>query len=298
MIIINLIEKDYVDDESEEEDDERGDDEDQPMNNVLRQRGFNKYKRFNLNNFRDDDEDFEGIRYNELKNVEEDKSTEENGLDSSLDDFEDSSEEKSLEEDEYEETEESENAIKDQNENESNNGDLGNQDLSANISEDKENEKLLSPFMTNLSPTSSSDIIFNELSMQTSQLDPSQLENEIQLAKLKRIISDGSLITNNSNAALKSPVEVTNPLADGSSSLLSTQYSATLSNNNSPGSNRGGPRGGGNKGGNKNNDNKRNLLDHLILIRKRRQANKSSKGQLESKKGNSNGNSNGKSNRN
>ena len=101
--------------------------------------------------------------------------------------------------------------------------------------------------------------------------DPKENENnEIQLAKLKRIITDGTLNPANSEE-FKEPGEIANPLED-SSSFGAMQMSNL--------------RGGGNRRG------RRNLFDHWFLIRKRRQINKPSKSQLAGKKGNSNRRSN------
>lgn len=249
--------------------------------------------------FRDDDEmdaddsdDFEkSNKFGEIKNEEDRRVDDLDSFEDILSDESISSSEESIDE-EYEETETE--ILKDEQQDQSNNNNsLNNQE------NDVENSKLLSPFMTNMSPTSSSDIIFNELTMQANQLDESANqndENEIQLAKLKRIISDGLLNANNNNDSIKLPQEVdvpddedvdstdeiTNPLLD-TLVPIPTQYS-TLSMSNNRG---GGSRVGGNRGGGRNN--KRNLLDHLILTRKRRQTIKSLKSQLQgmNKKGNS-----------
>lgn len=257
-------------DDEEPDDDEKDEDDDSQPSDILRQRGFNfnKYKRFDLNqNLRDDDDLDEDVedefeKFNELKNAE-DRNAEEN----SSDPFEDrdSSEESSSSEESIEEYEESdENMLKEEQDQQLNN--------SANNQEnDIENSKLLSPFMAknfeaNMSPTSSSDIIFNELSMQANQLDEQEkeeAENEIQLAKLKKAASD-SMTTNNSNL-------ISSNSLDASSGTLPIQ---------GRGGSRGGSRGGG-------RGNKRNLFDHWILIRKRRQINRSSqkKGSSRSKSG-------------
>lgn len=138
--------------------------------------------------------------------------------------------------------------------------------------------------MTNLSPTSSSDLIFNnfnnEMAMQNTNTldDPTEYEsnNEIQLAKLKRIMTDASLNTNDSSNLIKDAKEtddITNSLEN--SNPLSNQQFALMSNAMH------GHRNGGGHG-----VNKRNLFDRWILIRRRRDANKSfNKGQLESRKG-------------
>lgn len=244
-----------MDGDEESDDDDKDEDDDSQPSDILRQRGFNfdKYKRFDLNqNLRDDedlddDEEDEFEKFNELKN-EEDQNTEEN----SSDPFEDrdSSDESSSEEsmEEYEESDE--NMLKDEQLNNSLNNPEQNNDI--------ENSKLLSPFMANMSPTSSSDIIFNELSMQDQQ-DDEDNENEIQLAKLRKANGqDASMSTNNSNLVGSNSLE-------SSAGTLSTQYAMMQG--------RGGSRGG--RGGGRGGSNKRNLFDHWILIRKRRQISRS-----------------------
>lgn len=262
--LLLTILKDYVDDE-EPDDDEKDEDDDSQPSDILRQRGFNKYKRFDLNqNLRDDDdldEEDEFEKFNEPKN-EEDKNTEENSSDPFEKDRE-SSEESSSEEsiEEYEESDE--NLLKEEQDQQWNSSAYNPEN------NDFENSKLLSPFMAknfeaNMSPTSSSDIIFNELgSMQANQMDEqenAENENEIQLAKLKKANGNDASMTTTNNSNL-----VNSNSLEAAAGTLSMQG-------------RGGSRGSRGRGG------KRNLFDHWILIRKRRQVNR-----LNQKKGSSKG---------